>query len=69
LYTPLIPESKNTRIVRLFDTRFIERHNAINVLVHLFKPIIINLQNIQEITRSVSSSASSYLSAMESGKK
>lgn len=60
-----VPESKRTRLVGLCETRFIERHDAINVFVELFKPIIISLQDIQDTTRSVSSSASLFLAAVE----
>lgn len=61
-------ESKSTRLVRLFYMQFIERHDAINVLIYLFKSIIINLKNIQEITRSGSSNTFSHLSGVERGK-
>jgi len=52
-------------LVGLCETRFIERHDAINVFVELLEPIIISLQDIQETNRSVSSSASSFLAAVE----
>lgn len=58
-------ESKRTRLVGQCETRFIERHDTINVFVELFKPIIISLQDIQDTTRSVLSSASLFLAAME----
>lgn len=60
-----VPESKRSRLVGLCETRFIERHDAINVFVELLEPIIISLQDIQETNRSVSLSASSFLAAVE----
>ncbi|KAF0725767.1 zinc finger MYM-type protein 1-like [Aphis craccivora] len=60
-----VPESKRTRLVGLCETRFIERHDAINVFVELFNPTIISLQDIQDTTRSVSSSSSLFLAAVE----
>jgi len=52
-------------LVGLCETRFIERNDTINVFFGLLEPIIISLQDIQETHRSVSSSASSFLAAVE----
>ncbi|KAL4148894.1 hypothetical protein QTP88_003037 [Uroleucon formosanum] len=61
----LIPETKKTRLVGLCETRFIERHEAVNVFVELFEPIIVSLQNIQETDRAISAKACSLLAAVE----
>lgn len=54
-----VSESKKTGLVGLCETRFIECHNAINVFVELFKPIIISFKDIQGTTRLIPFSASS----------
>lgn len=61
----LIPETKKTHLVDLCETRLIERHEAVNVFVELFEPIIISLQNIQETDRAISAKACSLLAVVE----
>jgi len=61
----LIPETKKTRLVALRETRFIERHEAVNVFVELFEPIIVSLQNIKETDRAVSAKACLLSAAVE----
>lgn len=55
----LIPETKKIGLVVLYETRFIERYEAVNVFVELFEPIIVSLQNIQETDRAISAKACS----------
>ncbi|XP_022177819.1 zinc finger MYM-type protein 1-like [Myzus persicae] len=61
----LIPETKKTRLVGLCETRFIELHEAVNVFVEFFEPIIVSLQNIQDTDRAISAKACSLLAAVE----
>lgn len=56
-----ILKTKKTRLVGLCETRFIEWHEAVNVFVELFEPIIVSLQNIQETDRAVPSKTCSLL--------
>lgn len=59
------PESKKRRLVRLCETRFIERHESIISFVELFKFIVLSLEIISSKTWSISSKASAFLAAVE----
>ncbi|CAH1106969.1 unnamed protein product [Psylliodes chrysocephalus] len=63
--TELLPESKKTRLIRLCETRFIERHDSILVFVELLKPIVSALQIISNETRDTSSKAIMFLATIE----
>lgn len=57
------PESKKRRLIRLCDTRFIERHYSILTFVELFQCINISLENISGKVWKISSTASTLLAA------
>jgi hypothetical protein len=59
------PENRKKRLLRLCDTRFIERHESLLTFVELFKCICISLENISEKTWKISSTASAFLAVME----
>lgn len=63
----LLPDSKKSRLLGLCETRFIERHEAVNNFVELLPAIVPSLQELSQCNRSFSSSASSLLAAMEKG--
>lgn len=59
------PESKKKRLLRLCDTRFIERHDSIITFVELFGCIVNSLEEIAQKTWSISSTASALLAAIQ----
>lgn len=62
----LLPESKKGRLLKLCETRFIERHDAIIVFVELFDAIVSSLQEISEEShKAVSTTAELLISAIE----
>lgn len=61
----LLPQSKKTRLLGLCETRFIERQDSINTFLELLPAVIATLQGLSESSRSVSTTASNLLLAME----
>ncbi|XP_049303765.1 zinc finger MYM-type protein 1-like [Bactrocera dorsalis] len=59
------PESKKRRLVRLCETRFIERHESFISFMELFKFIVLSLEIISSKTWSISSKAPAFLAAVE----
>ncbi|KAK5648108.1 hypothetical protein RI129_003000 [Pyrocoelia pectoralis] len=59
------PESKKRRLLRLCETRFIERHDSVLTFVELFNSVCVSLEEISKMTRTISSTASALLAAME----
>ncbi|XP_050528242.1 52 kDa repressor of the inhibitor of the protein kinase-like [Daktulosphaira vitifoliae] len=52
------PDSKKKRLLRLCDTRFIERHDSIIVFLELLECIVMSLDEIAQRTWNISSTAS-----------
>lgn len=63
----LIPESKKTRLLRLCETRFIERQESVDTFVELFPAIVATLHDTSTLNRAVSSTAANLLAALEKG--
>lgn len=61
----LTPESKKKRLVGMCDTRFIERHDSLNVFCELLEPIVITLRELSRTNRTVAHTASTLIAAME----
>ncbi|XP_017461065.1 PREDICTED: 52 kDa repressor of the inhibitor of the protein kinase-like, partial [Rhagoletis zephyria] len=59
------PDSKKKRLLRLCETRFIERHESIISFMELFECIAISLEEIAGKTWSVSSTASALIAAIQ----
>ncbi|GFQ84665.1 uncharacterized protein TNCT_411341 [Trichonephila clavata] len=59
------PDSKKKRLLRLCDTRFIERHDSIIVFLELFECIVMALEEIAQRTWTISSTASTLHSASQ----
>ncbi|XP_042303461.1 52 kDa repressor of the inhibitor of the protein kinase-like [Sceloporus undulatus] len=61
------PESKKSRLLKLCETRFIERQDSLNSFVELIPAILPTLNELAESNRSFSTTASTLLSSMEKG--
>ncbi|GFQ71587.1 DUF4371 domain-containing protein [Trichonephila clavata] len=59
------PDSKKKRLLRLCDTRFIERHDSIIVFLELLECIVMALEEIAQRTWTISSTASTLHSASQ----
>ena len=59
------PESRKRRLLRLCETRFIERHDSVLTFVEIFKSICISLEEISNKTWKISSTALTLLAAVE----
>ncbi|XP_054266894.1 52 kDa repressor of the inhibitor of the protein kinase-like [Macrosteles quadrilineatus] len=61
------PESTKSRLLKLCETRFVERQDSVNSFVELFPAIVPSLRQLSELNRSFSVTASTLLAAMEKG--
>ena len=61
----MVPQSKKSRLIGLCETRFIERHNAVNTFVELFPAIVATLQEVSNSKKAVSGTASTLLASIE----
>lgn len=58
-------KNQKTHLIGLCETRFNQRHKAVNAFIQLFEPIIVSLKNIQESSHAILSKACSLLAAAE----
>lgn len=63
----IVPESKKSRLLGVCKTRFIERQASVNVFVELLPAIVQSLQELSDLDRTFSSTASTLLAAVEKG--
>lgn len=60
-----VPQSKKKRLIRLCETRFIERHDSILSFVELFQIIHMGLEEISEKSWAISKTAACLLAAVQ----
>lgn len=60
-----LPESRKSRLLKVCETRFVERHDAIIVFVELFEAVVVSLQELSESDRQIASNAQVLLSAID----
>ncbi|CAH1983061.1 unnamed protein product [Acanthoscelides obtectus] len=63
----LVPETQKSRLLRLCDTRFIERQDSVHTFVEVFPAIVATLEELSTSNRAISSSAANLLASIEKG--